>query len=276
MLKSILATTDMSARGDLALHRAIALARQHGAELTVLSVIDDATTDEIVAAQRDLTEKMLTRFATKISGDVKCDVQVIAGDPTEAIIAAAKDHDLMVMGTHRPRNFLAALRETTAQRITRLSRTSVLVAVDSDCKPYDQVIVGVDFSPTSTAAIMQAAALAPDAPVTPFNAMHVPYKGRHGGDMDTLIATFEREARQFDADWRRNADLPERAAATQIIEGSVMGILEDAAKKAAAPLIAVGAHGRVGQGRALLGTVSCDLMRNPVGDLLIARRPKNV
>ena len=38
-----------------------------------------------------------------------------------------------------------------------------------------------------------------------------------------------------------------------------------------ADLIAVGAHGRVGAGRAILGSVSTDLMRDPPCDLLIAR-----
>ena len=48
-------------------------------------------------------------------------------------------------------------------------------------------------------------------------------------------------------------------------------MIQDHLAKGRYDLIAVGAHGRVGAARAILGSLATDLMRDPPCDLLIAR-----
>ncbi|MBR9649547.1 universal stress protein [Thalassovita aquimarina] len=275
MISTIIAATDLSDRGDRALRRGFAIARAHKARLIVLSIIDDALPEQIVQDITDEAQKSLGHFVKTLGDDVSCDVRIQSGDPTGDIIACAEreNADLLILGTHRDRNFLDLLRETTAQRITRLAHMPVLLAADRDERPYETAVLGADFSPNATAGAELVAELAPGARILPVHAFHVPYRGMlaQSGGADDLLESFSREPIQNDALWRAKADLPDKVAETEIVEGSTATVLRDVARREDAHLIVVGAHGRIGHHRAFLGSVACDLMRNPPCDVLIVR-----
>ncbi|MDX1781907.1 MAG: universal stress protein [Thalassovita sp.] len=275
MIDTIIAATDLSDRSDHALRRGFAIARAHKARLVVFSVIDDAVPLPIVRDITDAAKKSLETFAQAIGDGVEYEVRVLRGDPTGDIIACVdrEKADLLIMGPHRDRSFLDLVRETTAQRITRLTQVPVLLAADRDERPYETIILGADFSPNSTAGAGLAAVLAPGARIRPVHALQVPYRGMlaQTGNADELLRSFSKEPIQNDAHWRDISDLPEGLADTEIVEGSAASVLGDVARREDAHLIVVGAHGRVGQHRAILGSVASDLMRNPPCDVLIVR-----
>ena len=273
---TLLATTDLSARSDLALRRAMRLARERGARLIVAHVVDDAPPPAIAEAHRDAARATLERFLESLSDGVETELIVAFGDPTADIVALVETRrpDLLVMGTHRTRPFLDALRETTAQRIVRLTECPVLMVRDRDDHDYAHVIAATDFSPGSSAAIRLAADLSPGARITPVHAFHVPYSG--------LVATtpeganeveksFRIEAVEQEARWRDREVLPEGLGPTTIQPGSVLQVLEAEVRRTGATLVTAGAHGRVGGIRAILGSVATDLLRMPPCDVLIAR-----
>lgn len=277
MLTTILATTDMSHRGDVALRRGFALARAHEARLIVVSVIDDALPLAIVEDLVAEAKATLTRFCETLGDGVTWELRVLRGDPTGDILAevSKEDPDLLVLGTHRERGFLDLLRETTAQRITRLAHVPVLVAADRDERMYETVILGADFSPNGTAGAHMAAHIAPGARIVPVHALLVPYKGMlaQTSSADELLESFSLEPKQDDAAWRAGNDLPDALEPTEIVEGSAATVLADVARREDAHLIIVGAHGRVGSHRAILGSVASELMRSPPCDVLVVRRP---
>ena len=126
----------------------------------------------------------------------------------------------------------------------------------------------------ATAAITLAHDMAPEAQITPVHAFHVPYTGlmTYGGQgIDEMTASFRLEAAEDDTRWRDRSPLPEACGPTVISPGSVTQVLADQLAATGASLITAGAHGRVGQGRALLGSVATDLLRQPPCDVLIAR-----
>lgn len=275
MSATFIVATDLSPRSDRALRRAFRLARDQAARLIVLAVVDDATPltiaeDQIARIRRSIEDKIADQ------GDgVACEVQVTHGDPTEDIVGAAKREsaDLLILGTHRSRSFFDALHETTAQRITRLSASPVLIVVGSDETPYDRVMLATDFSPASGAAARLAARMAAGAPITPVHALHVPYQGMlsRTSSASALERSFRSEAAQEDRAWRGENQLPDGMGETQIVAGSPVMVFETHVDETGTPLIAIGAHGRVGQRRAVLGSVVTDLMRAPPCDLLICR-----
>ena len=274
MPNTILATTDLSARGDRALRRALRLANDHGAALHVLHVIDDAIPEDIAQTLRDTAETTLTRFIRSMKGGDAVTVTVVHGDPITSVVDAIKvaRPDLLVMGTHRTRPFFDSWRETTAQHITRLVDCPVLIVKDAEDKAYDTVLAATDFSPTAAAAIDFADTLAPGATITPVHAYHVPYRGMlaHGaGGSDELEAIFRTDAQDADVRWRASNTLPASCGETVLMIGQPRHALSTVATDKAAPLICAGAHGRVGQGRALLGSTALDLMRAPPCDVLI-------
>lgn len=162
MITSILAPTDLSARSDLALRRAFKLAAQHGASITICHMIDDAAPYDLHDEMRKSAEKTLSSFAQTLKGDVPTNIKVDHGDPTADILSHISDlaPDLVVMGTHRTRPFLDALRETTVQRIARLTTCPVLMVADTDTHDYKRIVAAIDFSPAATAALSTAHRLA--------------------------------------------------------------------------------------------------------------------
>ena len=276
MTASFIVATDLSARSDLAIRRATWLAERHGARLILCHIVDDAAPPDIAAAARDAALSALARFTGSLSDKVDFEIRVEIGDPTADILAlvAAEAPDLLILGTHRPRPFLDALRETTAQRIVRLSGCPVLMVADRVDHAYDHVLAATDFSPAATSAITLAHHLSPEAPITPVHAFHVPYTGlmTYGGQgIDDVTASFRLEATEEDTRWRDATALPDTCRPTVIAPGSVTQVLAGQLVATGASLITAGAHGRVGQGRALLGSVATDLLRQPPCDVLIAR-----
>lgn len=275
MSLSYLVATDMSARSDRALRRAVQLADATGASLSVLHVVDDATPDTIAVELKAACEGDLRRMLEGAPEAVRTTVKVVIGDPTATVIDLVREMgpDLLIMGTHRDRRFLDSIRETTAQRIVRLTDCPVLVAVDPTEAPYDHILGATDFSPAAAAAIKLAHELAPAARLTPVHSIHVPYQGilTQAGGTDDIEASFRKAARESDARWRGEYPLPAAAAPTVIRTGSTLDVLSNEAARGATTLISAGAHGQVGQHRALLGSVATSLMRVPPCDVLIAR-----
>lgn len=276
MGKHILVATDLSPRSDRAVRRAADLARLHQARLTLLHVLDDAMPDDLLTQTQQRTTEHLTRFAASVASGVDHAVLPCIGDPLTTLLEMVQDQDpsLLVIGTHRRRPLLDALRETTAQRIVRLVDCNVLMVKDPDDHPYGTILAATDFSPAATAALNLGHMLAPLARVTPVHALHLAYAGLAGHSdaaKQALHAEILAEAQAADAAWRAKNALPVTMAQTQFPEGGPWVTLKQAAETARADLITVGAHGRPGAHRAFLGSLASDLLRDPPCDILVAR-----
>lgn len=272
----ILAFTDMSARSDRALTRAFELGRMHGLPVTMVSVLDDAMPQDLTDPLRDKAMAELSRQADAEGKEVAHEIVLRVGDPTEELLTIAADHPeaLVVMGIHRPRPFLDALRETTMTRLVRRTGNPVLLVAGRPDQPYASIVAATDFSPASTAALRLAHALCPEAAMRVVHALHVPYSGmlsHSGGRLSDIEKAFFKEAREHDARWRSDDTVPAGAGDTEIEVSSPFIWLKALADAGEADLITVGAHGRVGAAPALLGSLSIDLMRDPPCDILIAR-----
>ena len=272
----ILVATDMSNRSDRAMARAFRIARDLGAPVVVMTVLDDAMPADLMPDLHDRSRERLERYCATLSGGtVPFTVEIQTGDPTEDILAAveARQPRLLVLGSHRPRAFMDMVRETTLQRIVRHTSAPVLLAMDRDDHDYRSVLVPTDFSPASASAARIALEIAPQAQLSALHALQVPYSGMLAtapAARDELEKPFRNDAKRSDALWRQELDLASMPP-TEIVLGAPQRLMRDRVRQGQADLIAVGAHGRVGAGRAILGSVSTDLMRDPPCDLLIAR-----
>lgn len=272
-MTTYLVATDLSPRSDRAVDRAILLARAAGAKLILLNVVDAELTDPVRFAAEDAARKALLAVARTAEG-VECEVRVDLGDPVRDILAAAEDAgaELLILGTHRARPFLDLLRETTLERLVRLGRLPVLVVKDAARGPYRRALVAVDFSPASAEAAARAAALAPEAELRGFHAVHVPFEGLagdtlHGADMQFYVGAAQSEL----AAWARRDARAALAGATEIEEGDPRAALARQVEKHAPELLALGAHARSGVAPYFLGSFAADMMRAAPCDLLIAR-----
>lgn len=273
-MTTYLVATDLSERGDRAVQRAFDLAARNGAELVLTSIVDDTLPSDIAGRLAEDIAARLTRMAAAVAGasDVTHRVAVRIGDPAEAIAALASEEQaaLLVLGLHRLRPLLDAMRDTTMQRVARTSPCPVLLVREPVDGPYQTVVAAVDFSPAAAAAVRMAARVAPGATIRPVHAMHVPYKGlmaRSGTAAD--YAPFRHEAEAARDDWLAAETLPEGLPEVEIAEGTVTEVLARVLK--GATLLALGTHARSGIYGFLAGSHCTGLMRDPPCDLLIVR-----
>lgn len=272
----IVVASDLSDRSDRAIKRAFRVARRLRRPLILFSVVDDAMPEDIAKGLEDRARAVLKRTAESLNDGVDYVLQIDIGDPTTSILdeIARMDPFLLVMGVHRPRGLLDGLRETTMQRIVRYSNCPVLLVSDPAEHDYATVLAACDYSPACSAAIDMAHKLTGDAPITPINAVHVPFGGMAAqtpAAMSEMDASFRREAEMMDRAWRDQNTLPDTLTDTLIVAGSPYTQIRQEIDRTGADLLAVGAHGRVGAARALLGSLANDLMREPLCDLLITR-----
>jgi nucleotide-binding universal stress UspA family protein len=271
----ILAATDMSARSDRAVERALQLGSTTGLPVDILLVLDDALPEDLLAPLHDKAEAQLKTFCDRNANGARYSISIQPGDPTEEILKGTDGRTLLVMGPHRPRPFLDALRETTMQRVTRRTNASVLLSSIPVVGPYGNILSLVDFGPSSTAALKLGAELAPDAPLTAAHAITVPYAGMletTGAVQMDLQASFLHESQEQDKYWRSNTELPERLADKTILtQAPPLGLVHELTRGGQYDLITAGAHGRVGAARSILGSLALDLIRDPPCDVLLTR-----
>ena len=194
--KSILVATDFSVQADHAVRRAATLAKQHGARLTILHVIDrngdycagdrfSLAIDPTLRATQARVE--LRRIADELSRefDVKADLVVKFGDSLDVLVNESSRASLVVFGQRAGGSIKELVLGTRADRLLDACARPVLVVRQPVQGPYRRVLTGFDFTPASDAAALVAAALAPAADL---HLMHVVRSKRDDALRRTTVA----------------------------------------------------------------------------------------
>lgn len=278
-LKKILVATDLSARSDRALQRALTLAYERQAELEILHVVDDAWPPKIIeqheaSAGRGIIDQIA---ALPASRDVKFSTSVVRGQDYRSIIRRSQEieADLIVLGVHRSAS-RELFRGTTAERVLRLGRKPVLVVKDPVARSYRRVLVGADLSVHSKRAISVAAELAPSGEFLLVHATHVPFIGFLGHE--SIEALVHDEQKGFEeAIGNELKELKQRLGAsaptfkTAVMEGPVQAVIREKMEDFKPDLIAVGTHGRTAVSSLVLGSVAEDLLAEAPVDVLAVK-----
>ncbi|MEF7616662.1 universal stress protein [Aquincola sp. MAHUQ-54] len=164
---SILAATDFSADGNNAVRRAACLAHELGARLRILHVLkatrrkalrDWFSPTPAFDLEATQARDALRRLAIEMAGehDLIATVEVAVGDPFETLQKASEHVDLVVLGWRRHGRFKGMLGASTVDRMIRVGRRPVLVVKTSVQGSYRRVLVPIDFTASSDAAIRVA------------------------------------------------------------------------------------------------------------------------
>lgn len=278
--KQILVATDFSTRSDRALRRGMLLARDLGARLTLVHVVDDDQPAQIVEAERVAAAALLDEHARTLKeGDgLDCDARIVEGDPFEGISRAAEElvADLVLIGPHRRQVLKDVFTGTTAERTMRISRRPVLMANGSPAGSYRHVLVAVDLSECSADALRALQHLG-FAERTSVSVMHVfdtvgtSVMMRGGNSADgpqsyieeqAAHAAQELEAFLADAGFDPIGQLVRHNASSTAL------VIGEAAQELSAGLVVVGTRGRSGFSRLVLGSVAQEVLRTASVDVL--------
>lgn len=174
-IKRILCPIDFSEPSKGAVEHAVASAKWHGAQMTLVHVYStllawgpvpgihgDVPTLPLVKPQ-DIIEE-LNRFSTSLGIEGSAELAVREGGPAKEIVRLAEEisADLVVMGTHGRGGFDRLVIGSVTEKVLRTTRTPVLTvspqtrSAAANPSPYKAVLCAMDFSPASMRALQYA------------------------------------------------------------------------------------------------------------------------
>lgn len=267
-MQRILAATDFSIRSQRALRRAGLLARQTGAQLTLLHVVDEDQPAHLIELERREGEKILTELSGSIAElrDIQCLNVVMAGDPFDAILRTATSafSDLIVMGAHRKQLLRDIFVGTTIERVVRTGPCPVLMVNNEAAHPYSRLLAAVDMSDVSAHAMRSAKALGflNNAHVTAVHAFEALAKSKlflADVPKDRIDAYVDEEQLRASAElvtFLQSLEIDDSAWSRRVREGAPLPIISGAVTELRPDLLIIGTHGRSGIAKVLLGSVA--------------------
>ncbi|MCC5977408.1 MAG: universal stress protein [Salinarimonas sp.] len=284
MTQPILVATDLSARSDVAIARAYALAARRQAKLIILHVVDDDEPTGLVEAQIRSVERFLEetlqslRAGSDAAARVEAEIIVERGDSFRVINDTAENSgaSLIVMGAHRKNIFLDVFRGTTIERVLHTGKTPLLLANRTDGEGIESVVLGVEPDEHCARAISQAEALGflDGAVLTAVRAypdfakLQMTYAGV---DQDEIRRTSSEESQKQASEiygFLAGTALADRDYRLILEEGAPGQLLVKLAGDLDADLIVVGTRSLEGLRKVMLGSVTENVLRQARCDVL--------
>lgn len=275
-MKKILLATDFSERSDRALRRATLLARQFGASLAIVHVVDDDQPRRIVDSERDAASALLRELKDTLQNidGISCETRVILADPFAGIARAAEEEapDLLVIGPHRRQALRDVFVGTTAERAIRSVTCPVLMVNAPPVGSYRHVMLATDLSEGArrAAQITSDLGLLED-PITSmlhvFDA-HNTHFSMTKEQREAYIADERSEASRQLSAFAKSAGLDMITRTVRLDETATANEILQAAQETSADLVVVGTHGRTAFARFFLGSVAEAVLRIADRDIL--------
>ncbi len=286
-MKKILLATDLAAKSDRAMGRALRTAKEQGASLDIIYVIPvyrKRSTDSVRKnGANDLIKALLDEFDGY--DHLKINIEVIESkDAHQAILEYAHKikADLIVMGLHGKTKFRDLFVGTTVERVIRLGNKPVLMVKEIALEPYQTVIAGIDFAPASRNALRLAYDLCPKAS---FEVIHTyydntVYTGTNSMGMlymtemsDELKKAQKKAMTAFinteESFYRKTHGQKPIKLMFELSENNPYKAVIKKAKHDRADLVTLGAHSKSFVTPFKLGGVAEDILANPPCDVLV-------
>ncbi len=279
-MKRIMLATDFSERSDRALRRAALLAREHGATLELIHVVDDDRPRRLVEHEESDGRFLLNELSTTlaVNDGIASEIAIIPGDPFDGIVNATRERqpDLLVIGPHRRQILRDSFIGTTAERTIRSVDCPVLMVNGPPFAPYRHVMLTTDLSGAAAGTLQRYLDLGL-APKVMHSILHVfethaLSMGMSGtlpkADRDFYIAEQASEARRNTADFAGGLKGQRLEVIVRYLETTAANEIRKAAEEAGADLIVLSAHGKGALARMFLGSVTQQVLQFATVDVL--------
>lgn len=283
-MKRILAATDFSNRSEQAVRRAALLAKQHGAGLALIHVVDDDRPARLVEIEHQAAALLVDERARALRDDgIETSTMISDGAPPQALLAAAAETgtDLIAIGAHRRHLLKDVFLGTTAERIIRQSTVPVLMVNTEPALPYRHMLIAVDLSDASELAVKAAIRLGFDRHMAVsvlylFEAHAAGLMIRSATPMTEIRKYMNQEAEAAGAALRaflKKTGVASIHPVAQPAAGPVAESICTTARELDADLIVVGTQGKTGMSRVMLGSVAEGVLRQADRDVLAVPSP---
>lgn len=279
-MKMIMVATDFSERSDRALRRATLLARQFGASIALIHVVDDDQPRRIVDVERDEAKKLLRQMGATLRDvdGVECKTRVILASPFVGIAKAVEDTvpDLLVIGPHRRQMLRDVFVGTTAERTIRSVGCPVLMVNAPPAGNYRHVLQTTDLSDGSRQSLQRFPALGIgerarnsllhvfDAPALRLAFSHAMPKD----EQEHYLAGAKKDASRDLSRFLASANLGSVEPMVRYEAAAAPLEILKAADEEQADLIVLSTYGRSGLSKLLIGSVTEQVLQTSPVDVL--------
>ena len=293
VLRKVLLATDLSARCDRALDRAVALAGDTGAHLVILHVLEELEESSLTdgrhlapswRAPPDAVEIAKARVREGLHSDLgdaieQATVLVLEGEPADVIerVVASDSIDLIVTGIAREGIFASrpVILGRTVEKLLRRIGIPILIVRNRPRRPYRHILVTTDFSDASANALQVAVSLFPDQSLHLLHAFDVPRPGNLT-DLPLQIESFKYTRDADLAGFVTATILPEdaRRRLVRLVEyGPPAQLVREYVRDRGADLVVLGTRGRGSMLEVLIGSTAKTILQSLPCDALVVRGP---
>lgn len=275
-MKSIVAATDFSANGELAVLRAAYIAQQRGLILHLLHVVHPLYIYPELMLSFDTHVKdyerlkhangidLLDDLANTIRNDFNIPVHTTAHIGRAHIkiadFAAVEAASLIVVGAHDEKNMLDVVIGSTAFKLLNISPCPVLIVRNKDVASYKKVIAAVDLTPTALQVSAFACAVAKNAHIELLHVFDLKQEilSREVGMSNESVQKYRDMALEHIQSELNKLllTLNDKRISTKIVNGYLPESIADSVKDGNADLAVLGSKGKSVLQEFLLGSVS--------------------
>jgi nucleotide-binding universal stress UspA family protein len=272
-MKKILVTTDLSARSDRAIDRAVKIAKEENAKLTILHIVDE----EIATANISENKKIATDEIKNVLKGKKIDdieIRIEVGEPHREIlkISSQNDFDLIIMGMHRHYDSAEPMIGRVIERMIKNSLKPILIVKNRFESDYQNILLAVDFNINSARSMVAAFKTFKKAKFKIFHSFNLPIlvsskkledeaKNNCLNDVKDMVKNAIDEI--------KNSEEIEKNLEIKIVKGVVFETLNKEIKNDKPNVLVIGTRGKTGFSKALSINVAENFLINPPTDLFI-------
>lgn len=281
-MRTIVVATDFSTRSDRAIRRGMLLAKASNATLILVHAVDDDQPRHLVEMETAEAKKLLTSQASALRevDGIEASHRVELGEPFTCIASVAEKYasDLIVMGPHRRQLLKDVFVGTTAERTIRNTRIPIIMANAVPAAPYRHILVAIDMSEHSAAALRLAAEMGwGEMPaISVIHGFDAPEQAMRG-----ILIVSDADARRFVAEAKTRATeelskflhdvkIDPVRQIVEMVNVDPASLIRRSAQDIGADLIVVGQRGRSALAKLMLGSVTESLLRNCDFDVLVS------
>ncbi len=289
-LRKILCPIDFSPGSERAMHAAVHIANQQGAELVLahawyvppiayageMAFPGDVVQQMCDDARRELD--VATRAAIAL-GARQVSSKLLSGLPWSTLVGVLEDaaFDLVVIGTHGRSGLSHILLGSVAEKLVRHAPCSVLaVRPDGEPRAFTSVLCPVDFSDSSKHATELAAMLVRPggSGITLLHVIELPVAYSGAPPMADFVRDLDKDASSALEQWasqlRTQVTVPVTTSSRIGHPGAqTLAAIE---RDPQIDLVVMGSHGRTGLSRLVLGSVAEKTVRHARCPVLVARK----
>ena len=278
VLNNIIAAIDTSAMADEVLKRAISLAKEESAQITVLHNIEIPLFDKPFGNVND-EEAIKQKIAAKVdalnaNAAVEYFITLTRGKPSNEIVYESEklQSDLIIIGAHGKKSIKDLFFGSTAHHVVQKSHLPVLIVKTPVTDGYRNVLALTDLSEASKQSILFAKEHFRDAEI------NISYAYTQISDLSVDFYNLETEREDYKETVRAKVEEDVEAFQqsvgmdnAEVIEGfdAIGEMLLETAIEQKSDLVILGTHGVKVSDTVLYGSTASYLMKKAPSDVLV-------